>query len=99
MWQTHDTMADAPPFVRLKLGPQGRVVVPAHFRHALGLQVGDPLVASVEDGRIVLETKDAAMRRLLARFRALEGGTNPVEELIAERREAARREAEEPEGR
>ncbi|MDF1521383.1 MAG: AbrB/MazE/SpoVT family DNA-binding domain-containing protein [Trueperaceae bacterium] len=99
MWHDDVGMADASAFVRLKLGPQGRVVLPAHFRRALGLEVGDPLIASVEGGRIMLEPTDAALERLIARFDAAGGGPSVVDELIAERRAAACREAEESEGR
>ena len=91
-------MAEEPAFVRLRLGPQGRVVVPAHFRRALGLEVGDPLVASVEGGRLVLAPRAASRASLLARFRASAGAPSAVDELLERRRSEARREASEAEG-
>lgn len=90
-------MAEDPAFVRLRLGPQGRIVVPAHFRRALGLEVGDPLVASVDDGRLVLAPRSASRSSLLARFPARSGAPSAVDELLEGRRSEARREAAEAE--
>ena len=86
-------MAEDAAFVRLRLGPQGRLVVPAHFRRALGLEVGDPLVASIEDGRLVLAPREAARARLLERFPTQAGAPSAVDQLFEERRAEARREA------
>ena len=88
-------MAEDAAFVRLRLGPQGRVVLPAHFRRALGLEVGDPLVASIEDGRLVLAPRAASRASLLARFPASAGAPSAVDELLEQRRAEARREAAE----
>ena len=41
----------------LQVGPQGRIVIPAAVRQSLGIEPGDTLVARVEDGRLVLETR------------------------------------------
>jgi AbrB family looped-hinge helix DNA binding protein len=92
MWQTEADMAEDAAFVRLRLGPQGRVVLPAHFRRALGLEVGDPLVASIEDGRLVLAPREAARASLVARFPVRAGGSSAVDELLEQRRAEARRE-------
>ena len=78
--------------VTVTIGPQGRIVLPADMRRSLGLEPGDRLVARVEDGRLVLETRAAILARLQAEFRAAAGGRDLVAELIAERREEARRE-------
>jgi AbrB family looped-hinge helix DNA binding protein len=93
MWHDSALMADDPTFVPLRLGPQGRVVVPAHFRRALGLEVGDALVASIEDGRLVLAPREAARARLLARFPAAAQSPSAVDELLTARRAEARRES------
>jgi AbrB family looped-hinge helix DNA binding protein len=77
----------------VKLGKQGRLVVPAPLRQALGLGEGDELVARVEEGRLVLEPRAAVMARVRARFKSVEGSM--AEELIQERREEAAREAAE----
>lgn len=79
----------------LKLGRQGRIVIPAAIREELGLREGERLDARVEGDRLVLETPLAALERLRRRFREAAKGHDPVAELIAERRVEARREEEE----
>lgn len=80
----------------LRIGPQGRVVIPASMRKALGLEPGQTLVGHIEEGRLVLEPRDTVLRRVQARFAAaVPRDVSLAEELIAERREEARREAEE----
>lgn len=74
------------------IGPQGRIVLPAEMRRSLGLETGDRLVARLEEGSVVLETRAASLERLQAEFRAAAGDRDLVAELIAERREEARRE-------
>lgn len=73
----------------LFLGQQGRVVIPAEVRAALGLEVGDELRLHVEDERLVLERPDRAARQLRGMARAA-GPRSFVEELLAERRAEAR---------
>ena len=75
----------------VRFGAQGRVVIPARIRKALGFQPGETLVARVEDKRLVIEKPESVERRIRARFRT-SGGRSLAEELIAERREDARRE-------
>lgn len=91
-------MGEDAAFVRLRIGPQGRVVLPVHFRRALGLEVGDPLVVSIEDGRLVLAPRAASRASLIARFPASAAAPSAVDELLEERRAEARREAVEAEG-
>ncbi len=79
----------------VRVGPQGRMVIPAQLREELHVEPGEVLVARVEDGRLVLESRDAILRRLRAEFaRAVPKGVSLAGELIAERRaEAAREDA------
>ncbi len=80
----------------LRIGPQGRVVIPAAIRKALGLEPGQIVVGHVEEGRLVLEPRDTVLRRVQARFAdAVPRDVSVAEELISERRQEARREAEE----
>jgi len=72
--------------------------VPAHVRRALGLEVGDPLVASIDDGRLVLAPRAASQASLLARFPANAGAPSAVDDLLEERRAEARPEAAEAAG-
>lgn len=85
-------MPDTTIHADVRLGAQGRLVVPAPIRKALGFRPGETLVARVEGGCLVIEKPEAVERRLHAWFRKFEG-RSLAEELIAERREEARREA------
>lgn len=76
--------------VSIRLGAQGRLVVPAALREALGFKTGDQLVVRAQDGRLVVESRESVVRRVQKRFAA--PGRNLVKELIAERRREARRE-------
>jgi AbrB family looped-hinge helix DNA binding protein len=77
---------------RVKVGPQGRIVVPVEARRELGIKPGDQLVAFVENGKLIIQTREETERELLAMFEHVEGSMS--EQLIRERREEARREAE-----
>jgi AbrB family looped-hinge helix DNA binding protein len=82
------------PTSSVRVGPQWRIVIPAHIRQALDIHPGEILIARVEDGRLVLETRDQILARLQATFAQVPREVSLVDELIAERREEARREAE-----
>jgi AbrB family looped-hinge helix DNA binding protein len=78
---------------KIKLGPDGRVVIPAPFREALGLKESDVLFARLEDGEIHLLTPKAAMRRAQAIVRQfVPEGVSLVDELFADRRREVERE-------
>ncbi|MGC8876941.1 AbrB/MazE/SpoVT family DNA-binding domain-containing protein [Thermus sp.] len=75
------------------LGAKGRVVLPAEVRKALGLKEGDRLLLRVrEDGTLELLSAREVARRALGLFAHVAPGRSLVEELLAERREEARRE-------
>ncbi len=76
--------------LKVRVGPQGRIVIPAALREELGVGPGQELVARVEDGRLVLERREDVVRRLKGRFAHVPAGRVLSEELIAERREEAR---------
>jgi len=80
---------------QVRVGPQGRVVIPAALRRELKLEPGDVLIARAEDDRLVLETRDAILERWRRRFAHIPSDVSLADELIAERREEARREEEE----
>lgn len=81
-----------PPQASVRLGPQGRLVVPAPMRKALGFRPGENLLAHVENERLIVEKAEAVERRLHAYFRKFQG-RSLAEELMAERRDEARRES------
>jgi antitoxin PrlF len=73
--------------VRTKLAEGGRIVIPAEYRQALGLQVGDEVVLRLEDGEVRVFTPRQAIKRaqeLVRRY--IPQGRSLSEELIAERR-------------
>ncbi len=76
------------------VGPQGRVVIPAHIRKVLDIRQGERLIVRIEDDQIVLERPEHVLKRLRALFDGLPKGTSLSRELIAERREEVRRESE-----
>jgi AbrB family looped-hinge helix DNA binding protein len=78
--------------IPVKVGPKGRVVVPAPIRRQLGIEEGTELLARIEGDGIVLEPRTAALRRLQALFAHIPRDVSLVDELLAERREEARRE-------
>lgn len=76
----------------VNIGRQGRLVIPVNLRRALGLVEGDRLIAREEEGRLILEKPEAIEQRLKAQFAHVERSL--ADELIAERRSAAKEEAE-----
>ena len=84
-------MAETTIHADIRLGAQGRLVVPAPIRKALGFRPGENLVARIEDGHLVIEKPEAVERRLHDWFRKFEGRSLAAE-LIAERHEEARKE-------
>ncbi len=72
------------------LSPEGRVVVPAGIRKALGLRPGMTLTFRLDGEVIIMTTPSAAVRRLQQMFKdAPRPNASLVEELIAERRAQA----------
>jgi len=69
--------------------PDGRVLVPASLRREFGAEPGEPLVATVQDGRLTLERRADVLRRARARFEHLDPDTSLVDELLADRRAEA----------
>jgi AbrB family looped-hinge helix DNA binding protein len=81
--------------IRLKMTPNGRVVIPLEFRKALGVSVGDELILSWEDDGIRIATIKQNLERAQRHARQYaKPGVSVVDEFIAERREAAKRELE-----
>lgn len=66
--------------------PDGRVLVPAALRHEFGAAPGEPLVARVEAGRLVLERRADVLRRAQERFAKVDPKDSLVDELLADRR-------------
>ena len=91
LWHHSGRVASDEP--RIRVGRQGRLVIPANLRLAMGLEAGETLVARVEEDRLVLERPRAALARLQRAFReAVPDGVSLADELVAERRAEAGRE-------
>jgi AbrB family looped-hinge helix DNA binding protein len=89
-------MARSSRAVPVRVGPQGRVVIPAQLRRELELEPGETLMARVDSRRLVLERREEILERLRSEVRdAGRGATGEVDALIAERRAEALREAAE----
>ncbi len=78
---------------RARVNENGRVVIPVSFRKALGINVGDEVVLRIEDDELRISTLKRRIERAQRLVRRhVKPGTSLVDELIAERREATRRE-------
>ena len=75
-----------------KLGKDGRIVIPAKVRRAIGANPGDGLGLQVIDGELRIFTKLHGIKQFGEYLRQVFGDQDPVEELIAERRAEAARE-------
>ncbi len=72
--------------VKTKLGEGGRIVIPAEYRQALGLQVGDEVILRLEGRELRIFTLNQAIKRaqeLVSRYIPRERSL--ADELIAER--------------
>lgn len=77
----------------VQINENGRVVVPAAFRKALGINPGDKLAISLEEDGLRITTMAQRIARAQRHARKyIKPGTSLVDELLAERREAAKRE-------
>lgn len=82
--------------IQASINQNGRIVIPAVIRRGMGLELGDDVLMSLEDGVLRIEPQKARARRVQESLSQLIPADRiPSEELIAERREEARREAEE----
>ena len=78
---------------RQRVNENGRVVIPAAFRKALGINIGDEVVLRMEDDELRITTLKRRVERAQCLVRKhVKRGASLVDELIAERREAARNE-------
>jgi AbrB family looped-hinge helix DNA binding protein len=80
---------------RVKVGQKGRIVIPAEIREAAGINVGDTVELRLDNCEIRVSTRRARIRRAQERARRyIPKGVLLSEELMAERREEARKELE-----
>jgi AbrB family looped-hinge helix DNA binding protein len=80
---------------RVQVGQKGRIVIPAEIREAMGIGVGDTIQLRFKDDELRIMTREARLKRAQERARKLiPSGVSLADELMAERREEARRELE-----
>jgi AbrB family looped-hinge helix DNA binding protein len=80
---------------RMRVNDSGRVVIPAAYRKVLGIKAGDEVILRVEDDELRITTLKRRIENAQRRIRQyVKPGVSLADELIAERREAARRERE-----
>ncbi len=78
---------------RTRLNENVRLVIPASFRKALGINPGDKVILRLEDDELRLTTLRHRIARAQRNARKyIPRGVSLADELIAERREAAKRE-------
>ena len=73
----------------LRLGKQGRLVIPADIRTALGLSPGDLLHLHLSGQHLVIERQQDAVAELRRLAASVPKARSLVDELLAERRHAA----------
>jgi len=79
--------------IRLKLSENGRVVIPAHVRKDLGVESGGEILLERQKDGYRLTTRRQRIKEAQETIRRyIKPGVSLVDELIAERREAAERE-------
>jgi AbrB family looped-hinge helix DNA binding protein len=77
----------------MRVNEHGRLVIPASFRKALGINAGDEVVLRIENDELRITTLKRRLERAQRLVREhVKPGVSLADELIAERREAARRE-------
>jgi bifunctional DNA-binding transcriptional regulator/antitoxin component of YhaV-PrlF toxin-antitoxin module len=87
-------VSPAPPeSVRLRIAPDGRLVVPAALRAHMKLDEDGVVTAWLDGGELRVVSPRVAIEMIQRMVRETDRGTgSPVDELIAERRAEARRE-------
>lgn len=79
--------------VLVQVGDKGRILIPAAYRKALGVNVGDELVLTMEGNELRAISRMEALRRLQDEIeRYIPGDRLLSEDLLAERRAEAARE-------
>jgi AbrB family looped-hinge helix DNA binding protein len=79
--------------VRARVNENGRIVLPAAFRKALGVNVGDEVLLRLQDDELRITTQQLRIKRAQQRAQKyLKPGISIVDEFLAERRSEAKNE-------
>lgn len=94
-----ETVVEGVLYGKSRLSENGRIVIPSQIREAMGISAGEPVLMELEDGILRVESHRRRIRRIQEEFRKhvpiKPGEMLMSDQLIAERREEARRAAEE----
>ncbi len=75
------------------MSENGRIVIPAAYRKAMGLKGGEALIIRLDEDGLHIQSRAQAIKRAQAIIRRyVPEGVSLVDELIAERRREAKRE-------
>jgi AbrB family looped-hinge helix DNA binding protein len=77
------------PQTEIHVGEQGQIVISAEIRRVLDITPGSFLVVRVQHDQLILEKREAVLKRLQSRFAVVDATVSLVDELIAERRVSA----------
>ena len=77
----------------LRIGKNGRIVIPVEFRRAVGIGPEDDLVLRIEEGELKISTRRQQLRKAQEIVqKSIKRGVSLSRQLIADRRAEARRE-------
>jgi len=78
------------PVLHTRMSKEGRVLIPAELRHALGLQAEEPLQLYVVDGELRIVSRRQGIRRAQAiAAKVRQADVSVVDGFLAEKRAAA----------
>ena len=78
---------------RARVDKKGSILIPALFRKALGVNVGDKVILRLEDDELRITTMQKRIERAQRHaLKYVKPGVSLADELIAERRAEAKRE-------
>ena len=80
---------------RVRVGRQGRLVIPSAIRRSLGFKPGDTLLLRVQGESLVLEKRETVLARVKGWFDQVPAEVGLVEQLLAERRAEMEQESQE----
>jgi AbrB family looped-hinge helix DNA binding protein len=81
--------------VKTTINENGRLVIPFRMRRAMGLEPGDAVTLTLEDGVLRIEAQRAQVQRIQDALKGYAKASRGSQELTADRREETRIEMEE----
>ncbi|RZV43177.1 MAG: AbrB/MazE/SpoVT family DNA-binding domain-containing protein [Acidimicrobiia bacterium] len=77
--------------IRSRINEQGRVVIPAEYRRALGLEPQDSLVLTLESDGVLIRKSSVVLSEVQELVTPYAKGRKLVDELLEERAEETKR--------